>query len=143
MNEIKASKDKLILGCVIFVVIAFIASIFIFQKDSKYIEGLYVCAEVSDASSQKKLSVLPLKINLADEYLTFYNDKTKKKIFEGSYSVKTPPRGDKMEGSEQINVQVKDRVFSPSLYYFEDKISYLDNTTDKNNYLLYIFKREK
>jgi murein L,D-transpeptidase YafK len=142
MSENNKSKDKIILIVLSIFACSFVALLVFLQKNNDHIDGVYTCTEISDSTTKDILPLLKLKLELNDNHAKLFNFETKVTVFEGAYSVKTPPRNDVFKDTEQINIQIKDQVFSPMMHYYEDKIYYLDNTTDKNKYIHYIFVKE-
>jgi len=140
MSESKKSNDKFILIVLVCFAFSFVAILVLFQKNNDHIEGTYTCVEVSDSKTKEILPLLKLNIELKANQAKLYNYETNKVIFEGTYTIKSPPRNDILKDTEQINIQIKDQVFSPMMHYFSGNIYYLDNTTDKNKYTHFIFE---
>lgn len=143
VNNKKAPSFKEVAPFILLAIFLIIGGLYILRKpldDYTRVIGNYQCIEISSPDTKKKLPLTPLEFSLTESYAKCFNPETKKVRFEGNYTLREPPRHSVFKGSDQINIEIKENIFRPMIYYYKKKIYFLD-TTVKEDLVLYIFKK--
>jgi len=139
--QIKSNIGSLL---VIAFLLAFIfAVLFFLKKDTSQlqisIDGVYYCSEVSDTKTQQVLATIPMRITLKGEIMIVDNSETGEIILEGSFERRLPGKNDHIRDCEYLVITGAPQVFSPRIYYKDQRLFYLKINKEVNQ--LFIFER--
>lgn len=120
-------------------------TLFLLKRDDsqlhKKIDGVYLCREVSDTETHEVLATIPMRITLKGSMITVDNSQSGEIIIQGPYERKLPGKYDHVKNCEYLIIRGAPQVFSPKIYYKDQRLFYLKVNSDVSQ--LFIFERTK